>query len=179
MRDQLLTIEDLPPPVRSLTPAGVTGPVRTSSFLGVPPNWPVDEFAIYLRGLMTEAGIPDFAELSRVAGVSQTQFSNWRQGKAQPSRESLKRIAPVLKVSPVKLFIAAGIDNADELDLVGEVDLRIVPAEIRALIELYEDPRLSDEQRSYVRRIVADVSAGLRAELAKSQIRPPGRRKAG
>ncbi len=126
---------------------------------------------------MTEAGIPDFAELSRLSGVSQTQFSNWRRGLSQPSRESLKRIAGHLKVSPVKLFIGAGIDNAGELGLTGELDLRVVPGEIRALIELHEDPRLSDEQRSFLRRSVANLVAGLRAELAA--VKPSGRRRAG
>lgn len=149
------------------------------TFFRVAPSWPVDEFRDYLRLLMTAAHIPDFAELSRLTGVSQTQLSNWRRGLAKPSRESLKRIAPSLGVPPVKLYLAAGVTDAEELDLSGQVDLTVLPAEIRDFITLYLDDRLTDDQRRYARQTVAYITSGLRAELAKSQVKPSGRRRAG
>lgn len=127
---------------------------------------------------MTAAHISDYAELSRRSGVSETQLSNWRRGLAQPSRESLKRIAPVLAVQPVKLYLAAAINDVEELDLTGQVDLTVLPEEIRDFIALYLDPRLTDDQRRYARQTVAYIASGLRAELVKSQVKPPGRRRA-
>jgi len=128
---------------------------------------------------MTAAHIPDFAELSRLTGVSQTQLSNWRRGLAQPSKESLKRISPALGVQPVRLYLAAGVNDAEELDISDQVDFTVLPAEIRDFIDLYLDERLSEDQRRYARQTVAYIASGIRAELAKSPIKPSGRRRAG
>jgi len=153
---------------------------RTVLRVGVP-TWPYEEFREYLRRLMDETRprIPDFAELSRLTGINQSLFSRWRSGQVQPGVDSLRKVAAALNVQPVRLYLAAGLTDAAELGLAGEVDMTVVPAEIRELIALYLDARLSDEQRTYVRRIVADVSAGLRAELAAPPARPSGRRRAG
>lgn len=146
---------------------------------GVTPSWPVEEFREYLRTVMTVAQVPDFAELSRLSGVSQTQFSNWRRGLSQPSRDSLRKVATALGVPPVKLYLAAGLNDAEELDLSGQVDMTVLPPEIQEFIAMYLDARLTDEQRRYARRVIADVTSGLRAELARSQVKPSGRRRAG
>jgi len=141
--------------------------------------WPVAEFQEYLRACMDAAGIPDFAELSRRTGVGQWQFSTWKQGKNQPSAASLRRIAPALNISPLKLFLAAGVNDAEELDLSGQPDLTVLPAEILDFITLYLDGGLSADQQRYARQTVAYIASGLRAELAKSQVKPSGRRRAG
>lgn len=153
---------------------------QTGSSLPVMPKaWPVAEFQAYLRACMDAAGIEDFAELSRRTGVGQWQFSTWKQGKNQPSAASLRRIAPALGVTPLKLFLAAGVNDAEELDLSGQVDLTVLPQEIRDFIALYLDERLTDDQRRYARRAAAHLTAGLRAEMAKSQVKPSSRRRAG
>lgn len=145
------------------------------------PTWPYEEFREYLRRLMDEARprIPDFAELGRLTGINQSLFSRWRSGAAQPGTESLRKVAGVLGVPPVKLFLAAGLTDAQELDLSGQVDLTVLPAEITQFIALYLDERLTEDQRRYARQTVAYIAAGLRAELAKSQVKPSGRRRAG
>lgn len=142
-------------------------------------GWPHQEFGDYLRALMTAAGIADFAELSRLTGLNQSLFSNWRRGLAKPSHASLRKVAPALDVSPVALYMAAGLATTDEMDLSRHVDLTVLPKEIREFVDLYLDARLSDEQRSYARRAVAHLTAGLRAEMARSQVKPSGRRRAG
>lgn len=147
-------------------------PICALPSLVMAPTWPYQEFGEYLRAVMAAAQVPDFAELSRRSGVSQTQFSNWRRGLAQPSQDSLKKVASVLGIQPVKLYLAAGINDAAELDLSGQVDLTVLPGEIRDFLDLYLDARLSDEQRSYARRAVAHLTAGLRAEVARSQVGP-------
>lgn len=129
----------------------------------------------YLRALMTEADIRTFAELSRLSGVSETQFSNWGKAKSQPSRDSLKRLAPHLRVAPARLYLAAGINDAEDLDLTAGPDLTVLPAELRTLIEVW--PQLSDDQQMFARRSLAVLVGGLRAELVKSEVKPSGRRR--
>jgi transcriptional regulator with XRE-family HTH domain len=173
-------IDNRPPPARSLTRPGVTGQRRSPTLFGVPKSWPVEEFREYLLACMKRAQIPDFAELSRLTGVSQTQLSNWRYGKSQPSQGSLKKIAPVLGVAPVNLYIAAGVNDSEELELTQAPDLRVGPREFQDLAELWDDSRLTDEQRSFIRRSVATLVAGLQAELPNGsgpqKIRPSGGR---
>lgn len=130
-------------------------------------EWPSDQFRDYLVELMHEAGFANFAELSRATGVSQWQFSQWTRGMAQPSTKSLRRIAPALEVVPVKLFLMAGLNETAELELDREPDLRVGPAEFQDLAELWDDPRLSPEQRSFIRRSISTLVGGLRAELAE------------
>lgn len=147
----------------------------------MPKEWPHEDFREYVAALMREQGIADYAELSRRSGVGQWQLSQWNRGLAQPSMKSLRRLAPALGVSPVKLFIAAGLHDSAELELGDEPDLRVGPAEFQDLAELWDDPRLTDEQRSFVRRSVATLAAGLRAELPNSgatrKDRPSGGRR--
>lgn len=155
----------------------VTSGQKGSSVPSMPKAWPVVEFQEYLRALMDAAGIADFAELHRRTGVGQWQFSTWKQGKNQPSAASLRRIAPALNVSPLKLFLAAGVNDAEELDLSGQPDLTVLPDEIRDLIALYLDERISEDQRRYARQAVAYIASGLRAEMAKSEVKPSRRRR--
>jgi transcriptional regulator with XRE-family HTH domain len=142
-------------------------------------SWPYREFMEYLRALMNAAGIADDVQLYQQADVAQSVFSRWKRGESQPGRANLRKLAAVLNVPAAKLFAAAGLMGADELDVTtGMIDPATIPAELRELIDLYLT-RLTDEQRTYVRRVVADVSAGLRAELAAPPARPSGRRRAG
>lgn len=146
-----------------------------SSVLLMTGQWPHQEFREYLRALMNNAGIADYAELSRLTGLNQSLFSNWRKGQTQPSQQSLRKIAPTLGVSPAKLYIAAGLSGAEELDLSSQPDLRVIPREFQDLIELYDG--LSADQQSYARRSVAHLVAGLRAEIGTSKNQPVRRRR--
>lgn len=144
------------------------------------PAWPYREFMQYLRVLMSAAGIPDDVQLYQQADVAQSVFSRWKRGESQPGRANLRKLAAVLNVPAAKLFAAAGLMGADELDVTtGMIDPATIPAELRELVDLYLH-RLNDEQRSYTRRAVAHLTAGLRVELAATPVaRPSGRRRAG
>jgi transcriptional regulator with XRE-family HTH domain len=137
--------------------------------------WPVEEFAAYLRALMREADIPDYAELSRLSGVSQTQFSNWRKGIAQPSRESLSKVAKVVNVKPVHLWLAAGVADADDLDLSEQPDLAVLPREFTELIQLWRTDLLSDAERQFLRTSVAVLMRGIRNDVLHNPERRPRR----
>jgi transcriptional regulator with XRE-family HTH domain len=129
--------------------------------------WPVEDFNQYLEALMAAKKIADRAELSRVAGIDQTQLSNWRHGKTSPSRQSLRKIAQALTVPPVNLYVAAGIDSPEDLDLSGAPDLTVLPTELRDLVDLYGSERLTEEDRTYLRRHVGLLVTGLLSDLAE------------
>lgn len=155
----------------------VTEPVRRPYSPRVAKEWPVEEFREYLAALMKEKGISDYAELSRITAVGQWQFSQWNRGLAQPSQNSLRKVARGLDVAPVKLFLVAGHYEHQELELGHEPDLRVGPAEFVALAELWEED-LTAEQRSFIRQSISTLVAGLRAGLPKSS-RPPKDRPSG
>lgn len=127
-----------PLPALTLSRGRVTAPEWSRRLLDVK-AWPVAEFNAYLRQLMDAAGLENYAELSRLSGVSQNQFSNWRRGLAQPSRDNLRKIAPALRLeSPVMLFIAAGHDDHEELGLDERPDFAVLPQPFQELREVYE-----------------------------------------
>lgn len=142
-------------------------------------SWPYREFMEYLRVLMNAAGIADDVQLYQRADVAQSVFSRWKRGESQPGRANLRKLAAVLDVPAAKLFAAAGLMGTDELDVTaGMIDPATIPVELRELIDMYLH-HLNDEQRSYARRAVAHLTEGLRGELARAQVKPTGRRRAG
>lgn len=160
-----------------LARARVTKARPSPNFNCVPATWPIEEFNAYLRSLMDNAQIADYAELSRLTGVSQTQFSNWRRGLTQPGRRSLKRIAPALGLrSPVTLYLAAGLDEQEDLELESQPDFTVLPKPFQDLVEVYEQLKalgLEDMALSSIRVVVA----GLKAELQERRADQPTRRR--
>jgi transcriptional regulator with XRE-family HTH domain len=135
----------------------------------MPASWDLEAaapFTEYLRSLMREAGIQDFAELSRLTGVNQTQFSNWTRGKTRPSRESLKKITPALGLtSPLMLYLAAGLDEPGDHQLEQPPDFAVLPRPLQELYEVYERfAALGQTDR--VLSAIQLVLPGLKAELA-------------
>lgn len=144
----------------------------------VPATWPFEDFGRYLRALMDNAGIPDFAELSRLTGVSQSQFSMWRRGMTQPSRRNLKRIAPALGLnSPLTLYLTAGLDEQEDLELDSQPDFTVLPKPFLELLEVYEElQRVGQEDMvlSSIRVLVDGLKAQVRGVQAAQ---PSGRRR--
>lgn len=160
--------DNRPPPAASLTRSRVTRGLLSPTVTCMPASWPVEEFRDYLRALMTGAGIADYAELSRLSGVSQTQFSNWRHGISQPSRAALKKIAPLLHVPPVLLYLQAGLDNSRDLDLSEAPDLTVWPREFHNLHAVYE--RFAAAGRgAEVLDAIATLTLGLDARIGKAR----------
>jgi transcriptional regulator with XRE-family HTH domain len=145
--------------------------VRTDS------GWPADDFRDYLDEKMRDAGLPRAADLAAAAGIDASVISKWRRGIQQPSRKNLKAIAPALRVAPVMLYIAAGLDQAEDLDV--NADAEGWPPQFHDLRTLYE--RLDAAGRGdAARRDLARMVAGWRAELDEPESGPPNsRRRAG
>lgn len=161
----------------------VTGARDSPTFDCVPAIWPVEDFNRYLRTLMDNAGVRDFAELSRLTSVNQSQFSLWRRGKTQPSRANLKRIAPTLGVPPVLLYIQAGLDAEADLDLESVPDFAALPKPFHELREVYErwtELGRGDEALRSISVLVAGLKAELGADIdRRRRDQPSGRRRAG
>lgn len=127
--------------------------------------WPFEDFAAYVDALRERARIGTDAELARRSGIASSVISRWRSGQMQPSRENLAKLAEALGVKPVQLWVAAGLAHPDEMDLSGEIDLRVLPREIQDLADIYRDPRLSGAGRESLRHHLQLLIAGLRAQL--------------
>lgn len=156
----------------------MTEPTQELRVLCVPATWPVEDFNRYLEALMERANIRHRTELANLAGINPTQPSTWKNGKAQPTRESLTKIAPVLDVRAVHLWMAAGLVTASQLDTEGDVDLTVLPQEILDVIELY---RTADTAgREFIRQQLSFTVRGLSALLAEDppKDRPSRRRTA-
>jgi transcriptional regulator with XRE-family HTH domain len=139
-------------------------------------SWPASEFREYLDVLMASAGIPNDAALSRAAGIDASLISNWRSGKQQPSRRSLKKVAAPLGVKPVALYLQAGLDAHEDFGLADAPDLTVWPREFHQLHEVYT--RFAEQGRGQdVLDAMATLALGLEARIGKP--RPSGRRKTG
>lgn len=163
----------------------VTGPGRGLNLSHVSKSWPVEDFNTYLRALMSAAGIDNYAELSRLTGVSQNQFSNWRRGLAQPSRENLRKVAPAVGLrSAVTLYLAAGLEDQEHLELDSAPDFTVLPKPFHDLRDVYEqlkDLGREDLALSSIAVLVGGLQAELAAEVSRRRgDRPTGhRRRAG
>lgn len=170
--------DNRPSPARPLNRSRVTRAEKSPTVACVSTSWPVEDFRAYLRALMDAAGIVDYAELSRLSGVSQTQLSNWRRGLSQPSRAALKRLVRPLQLkSPVTLYIAAGLDAHEDLELEAVPDFTVLPREFQDLREVYERLKAIG-QEDVVLSSVRVLVAGLRAQLDVTEShRPTGRQR--
>lgn len=156
----------------------VTQEIPVASVTFMAKSWPVETFIQHLRQLMDREGVADYAELSRLSGVSQTQFSNWRKGTHQPSQESLDRIAPVLHTTQSSLYIAAGLLSPDHLGAPDDYKPTVLPREILDLIALYES-MTTDAGRRYIREHIDFALRGLKASAPEpEQTQPRPRRRA-
>lgn len=170
--------DNRPSPARPLNRSRVTRTETSPTVTCVPTSWPVEDFRDYLRALMNAAGIADYAELSRVSGVSQTQLSNWRRGLSQPSRQALKKLVmPLGLKSPVMLYIAAGIDAQEDLELDAAPDFTVLPKPFQDLREVYEQLKLVGQEDMVLSSIRVLVD-GLKAQVRGSEGgQPSGRRR--
>lgn len=139
-------------------------------------SWPAAEFRQYLDSLMQAAGLPNDATLARAAEIDASLISNWRSGKQQPSRRSLKRIAGPLNVRPAALYLQAGLDDLEDLEMTEAPDLTIWPAEFHELRDVFE--RFAAAGRGEeVLDAIGTLTLGLKARIGKP--RSSARRRAG
>jgi transcriptional regulator with XRE-family HTH domain len=139
-------------------------------------SWPAGDFREYLDALMAAAGIPNDAALARAAEIDASLLSNWRSGKQQPSRRSLKKIAGPLRTRPASLYLMAGLDEREDLELGDTVDLTVWAREFHQLREVYEEYVAAGRGQEVLNQ-VGTLTAGLSAQLAGSRDQPSRRRR--
>jgi transcriptional regulator with XRE-family HTH domain len=139
-------------------------------------EWPVEEFNRYLTVHRDKVGFANDAALARAADLNASLISNWRNGKAQPSRQSLNKLAPVLKVSRMNLWIVAGIAEDDD-HASPPTEFDDAPAVVLDLLALYRDPRMTEDDRTSLRKWLSYQIAGVRSELGARTV-PTDRRSA-
>lgn len=161
-----------------LSRARVTVAGRIPSLVGMGgAKWPVGDFNDYVEAAMAGAGIKDREELAELSGLSPTQLSNWKSGKSQPSRKSLEKMAKPLRVPLRNLLLQAGLMSLD--DFAEPPDLTVIPAQVRELLDLLADERVTEDEREFVLSHVSVVVAGVRARLdvaGEEGSRPAGKR---
>lgn len=164
------------PPGDTLTHARVTRRKLAATVIRMGNPWPHVQFNEYLDLLLSNAGLQDRAELSRLSGVKETQFTNWKKGTNRPSRQSLRKIAQALRMGPdglARLLYEAGDpDEREGVEPPSGPDLSSIPKIYRELIEFDTDPALPSEARDELRAHLAAVIAGFRARFQS----PPRRR---
>lgn len=163
------------PPADLPTSEQVTQEIPITTVSSVGKTWPSETFERHLRALMDRERIRNWAELSRLSGVSETQLSNWRAGSSQPNMASLDRLAPVLDTPPHTLYIAAGLLSPQQLGMEQAVDLTVLPREFQDLIDLYAQADTSG--RELIRQHIAFALRGLAALLTEDPPRPSPKRR--
>lgn len=137
----------------------------------------MQDFVDFVEELKRREGIATDAELARLADIPSSVLSRWKSGQMQPSRDNLRKLAVPLKVAPVLLWVSAALAHPDEMDLTGQVDLTVLPAELADLIALYRDERFTDEDRAYTRRSITGLIAAVRADIATRAPQVPARKR--
>lgn len=131
-------------------------------------KWPYQSFSKYLDGLMMSAGVPlslhgtpNTSVFEEITGIDSGRVSRWRQGKHQPTTESLRQIAetlgPRVGVDAAELLIllevkagrrseaegqAVGVSASQAAPAVDDIDRRI-----RIIKIALDRPGISVEER--------------------------------
>lgn len=102
----------------------------TVLFVNTDVNWPFRDFADRLERDMKRAGIANFSQLASKAHVDRSSFSRYTTGQAQPTVETVSKLATALEVSLIPYLLDSGRITADELDAPS------IPAIYGELVEL-------------------------------------------
>jgi transcriptional regulator with XRE-family HTH domain len=135
------------------------------------PKWPVEQFNTYLEAAMQAAGIRDRQHLSKLTGLNNTQFSYWKRGISQPTRDSLEKLAPVLDVPVNALLVEAGRANVADYEVAPDTSL--IPKQFRELLAVYE--QAPESERRTLLSTLEVLTAGVRSRLAAAEPQPTRR----
>jgi transcriptional regulator with XRE-family HTH domain len=160
----------------SITCERVTARPRTPN-LSLMGEWDHQPFVAYLDAAMSTARIRSDAELARLSGIGQQQLSTWRRG-VRPSTRLLDKLAPALRVPARDLYRLGGWLPANDRTSPAPA---VLPQEIRDLIDFYNAPGRTDEQRALIRAHVSVAVSGLGRLFAETDSRsaPTRARRAG
>ena len=99
-------------------------------------TWPWRDFRAFVEERMKLAGIDRPAELARRMDVTDALISKWLNGKSQPSKQSLRKMAEALNVPLLALELKAGHVEPEDLDAPPDTTA-ILPPQIERVIDAY------------------------------------------
>lgn len=143
----------------------------------VPTPWPRESFLDFIEALWKREGFKHKAEMMRAANIDPSVHTNWGNG-AQPTTDSLDKLARVLNVPATTLYVAAGRLSPGQLEGSPQDGQPILPREFQELTDLYLGANAPG--RDLIRQQVSIIVRGLSAVLAEdpSEPRPKRRRTA-
>lgn len=177
-------VADRPPPRGRLLASKHVTVVRGSRnllLMSKQGEWPVKDFNEYLNRLMTLAGIPltdqgvpNSSVFWEISDISPGQTSRWRNGKAQPTSDSLRKVAaalaPKLGMNPnsllVSLEVKAGRRSQEEANEIREAlkqEARDLAGYIRRARDMVAHPDLPEERRKEILEEVTRAEIKLEA----------------
>jgi transcriptional regulator with XRE-family HTH domain len=128
-------------------------------------HWPFEEFNRFLEECMEAATIKNRAELSRLTGISETQFSKWLYGAYRPSTRLLDVLAGALDVPTEDLMFKAGYRVRRSGDAI-----TAPPGRVEEYVRLERlDKQLEAADQAALRAVIAAIVDRYAARLG-----PPG-----
>jgi transcriptional regulator with XRE-family HTH domain len=116
-------------------------------------NWPRAVFLAWLDEWKEANNIPSDMQLAMRAGIpSPSVISGWRNGRARPSRESLRKIAALTGEPPIRIWALAGLADEEETGGPVEPPRDPLPPSIQNLVALYR--RSNEDTRDELLREV-------------------------
>jgi transcriptional regulator with XRE-family HTH domain len=159
-----------------------------SSCVSTRDPWPRDEVLAWFDATKRRLNLTSDYAASKYFGIGHTLISGWRNDRQRPSVDTLTRMAAVLEEDPRSLWVLAGQADAAGVGLTAdamEATRRAAdrPQEFDDLLNAYFDPRMTDQDRTDVRRQVKLLALGILTDLEQREhgreARPTVRKRAG
>lgn len=103
-------------------------------------------FVAFLKAAMAAAEIPTGARLAELAGLNGSMVNRWLNGKATPTIDALREVAPHLRIPLPVLVVRAGHMTAEEMGL-SDADLLLLTGNHSLEDEIRRDPRIRDDRK--------------------------------
>lgn len=115
------------------------------------------DFGTYLKQLAEAAGFSQ-AELAKTSGVNQAQLSRAYDNLTTPTVDTLRKLAPHLRVRLGDLMVQAGLATREELGMVGQPPAPAVslPPVLRSILSRLASPRYKQRHKDVLLAFVQD-----------------------
>lgn len=150
--------------------------------------WPRDEFLQWFDATKRRLNLPSDNAAAKHFGIGHTLISGWRNDRQRPSIETLTRMASILEEDPRSLWVLAGQADAVGVgltvdDLAATRRAAEMPAEFSNLLNAYFDARMTERDRTDVRRQIQLLTLGILTDLQQREqpatAQPDRRRRTG
>jgi transcriptional regulator with XRE-family HTH domain len=133
-------------------------------------TWSRQEFTEWLDSIKARQQLPSDNQLAQFFGISHSMISAWRSGRQRPSLDTLTSLAITLQIDARPLWVLAGLADAADIGLAEDAADDLVrdaarPAEVDEFMRVYNDPRMTDEDRADMRRQLRRLARGVVLDL--------------